>query len=413
MISLIYINQDGELLEEPELLAMGTNGRQVEIADQTWLDLPAGGQLVALPGRLPVGFNPISGEVEVVDEIGGEKVTAVAAILPVGLTRCLLPGYEIQEYIELPLFGYTAAGSQNDRLKVAALQTDDDLKWNPIYYNTPDLPRLVARKKQNFPKNRILDKLGKCALDYHCLTAQNIFYGRWEAGIPVSPRCNARCLGCISRQPAECCPSPQDRIPFVPTRAEVVDLTVTHLESAAEGIVSFGQGCEGEPSLEKELLVDSIKQIRAGTAKGTINMNTNAGDFEAMRRLIDAGLDSVRISLFSARPENYNWYHRPNGYQLEDVKHSAKYAADYGAMAAVNLLFFPGFSNQREETEALYDFIAATGVKQVQIRNLNLDPEKLAEKVRDEEPPGVDEWLADLKARFPGLLIGNYTRPKG
>jgi pyruvate-formate lyase-activating enzyme len=411
-ISLIYQDETGRLYEEPELQAIGMNGFQAEIAGDLWLDLPAGGELVALPGRLPTGYDSNSDSIQVVEASPGQKISAVAAILPVGYTRKLLPGYEMDLSLELPLFGYTAAGSAGGRIKVAAVKTDAGLKWNPSFYNTPDLPQLIARKRKKSPGNRILEQLAKCALEYHCLTAQNIFYERWEAGIPVSPRCNAGCLGCISKQSAECCPAPQSRIQFVPSAHEIVELMVEHLKLASEGIVSFGQGCEGEPSLESELLANAIQAVREKTSQGTININTNAGDSEGIRKLVNAGLDSIRISLFSAVTENYNWYHRPNGYGLNDVKVSAKYAADHGVAVAINHLFFPGFSNQSKETTALYDFIATTGVKQVQIRNLNLDPEKLAEKIDDQELPGVDDWLADLKSKFPGLTIGNYTQPK-
>ena len=416
-ITLIYADETGKLYEDPELSALGLNGRQVEVAGNLWLNLPAGGELVALPGRLPTGYNQNTGEVEVVESYGGKRVTAVAGILPVGYTRKLIPVYEIASEsptnsLKLPLFGYTAIGAVGGVLKVAALKTDTDLKWNPVYYNTPDLARLVARKRKKFPDNRLMEQLGRCALEYHCLTAQNIFYERWEAGIPVSPGCNANCLGCISLQAAECCPAPQERIQFVPALEEIVELAVPHLETAPEGIISFGQGCEGEPSLECELLVDSLRVIRERTAGGTINLNTNAGDYQAIQRLTDAGLDHIRISLFSARPEQYHWYHRPHGYTLEDVGRSAKYTVTNGVKTALNLLFFPGFTNQRAETEAFYEFLAATGVQQVQLRNLNLDPDQLAEKMTDEALPAVDEWLAALKGKFPELSIGNYTQPK-
>ena len=264
-IALIYTDQDGMLQENPGLTAVGLNGQQAEVADATWIDLPSGGELVLLPGRLPLGYNEDNGELEVV---AADGIAAVAAILPVGYTRCLLPGYEIESLTELPLMGYTAVGAAGGQLKVAAIKTDADLKWNPSYYNTPDLPRLIAKQKKCFPANRILAQLAKCALEYHCLTAQNIFYQRWEAGIPVSPVCNSDCLGCISKQPAECCPSPQGRISFIPTVNELVELAVSHLESAPEAIVSFGQGCEGEPSLQKDLLIAALSEIDAKQLKG-------------------------------------------------------------------------------------------------------------------------------------------------
>lgn len=410
-ISLIYADKNGQLLIDPELTALGLNGRQVEIADGDWLDFPSGAELITLPGRLPLGYNEESGEVEVVDTVKEQQVTALAAILPVGFTRTLNPGYEIGEEKELPLLGYTAVGSCEGHLKLAAIKTDEELKWNPSYYNTPNLPRLISKMKQSFPENCILDQLAKCALEYHCLTAQNIFYERWEAGIPVSPKCNAHCLGCISLQPAECCPSPQQRIKFVPSVKEVSDLATHHLETAGEAIVSFGQGCEGEPTLQEDLLVDSIRQIRALTSKGTINLNSNAGRYHTITNLIDAGLDSIRVSLFSAVPENYDWYHQPQDFGLGDVKKSLRVASKSGLMVALNLLFFPGFTNQVSETGALYELINETGVKQVQIRNLNLDPEKLESRLKDGELPGISFWLKTLQEKFPAMSIGNYSRP--
>lgn len=408
-IALVYMDGNGNLQTDPDLLAVGFNGRQVEVADESWVDLPSGGELLLLPNRLPLGFNEIDNQVEVV-----EGVTAVAAILPMGYTRALLPGYEISESQELPLFGYTAVGAVGGRLKVAALKTDEQLKWNPVYYNTTDLGRLTEEMIRQFPKNRILKQLAKCALEYHCLTAQNLFYRRWEAGIPVSPYCNADCLGCISKQPAECCPAPQSRIDFIPEEREIVELGVGHLAEAPDGIISFGQGCEGEPSLQKELLTQALRAIRVETSKGTININSNAGYTEAIKALIDSGLDSIRVSLFSAIPEHYNWYHRPQGYSLANVRESLQYATANNLRVAINLLLYPGFSNQNKETVALKELIAATGIHQIQLRNLNIDPEKIALMVdgNDDELPTIKEWIDDLQQNFPALQIGSYTKPR-
>ncbi|HYH02254.1 MAG TPA: radical SAM protein, partial [Bacillota bacterium] len=276
-INLIYTDEQGNLREDPDLQAIGLNGVQVEVAAVDWVDLPSGAELVSLPGRLPLGYREATGEIEVVEGDLGTKATAVAAILPMGYTRCLLPGYELETNMELPLFGYTAAGAAGGRIKVAAIKTDAEVKWNPAYYNTADLPRLIDEVEKEVPQNRIVQQLAHCAREYHCLTAQNIFYRRWEAGIPVSPQCNANCLGCISLQAAECCPSPQSRINFRPEVGEVVELAVRHLQTAPEAIISFGQGCEGEPSLQSELIAAAIREIRAQTDRGTINMNSNAG----------------------------------------------------------------------------------------------------------------------------------------
>ena len=123
LISLIYTDQEGNLQENPGLTAVGLNGLQVEVADSSWIDLPSGGELVLLPGRLPLGFNEANDELEVLEADG---IAAVAALLPVGYTRCLLPGYELEQVQELPLMGYTAVGSCQGKIMVAAVKTDED-----------------------------------------------------------------------------------------------------------------------------------------------------------------------------------------------------------------------------------------------------------------------------------------------
>ena len=74
-----------------------------------------------------------------------------------------------------------------------------------------------------------------------------------------------------------------------------------HLQRAKRAIVSFGQGCEGEPLLQAETIAQAIRLIRSHTDRGTINLNSNASLPEAVERLISAGLDSIRVSLNSAR----------------------------------------------------------------------------------------------------------------
>ena len=99
----------------------------------------------------------------------------------------------------------------------------------------------------------------------------NFFLGRWEAPLPTSPICNAACLGCISLQSEGVPPASQDRITFVPTTEEVAGVAVPHLNRAQRPVVSFGQGCEGEPLLQAKLLERSVIKIREKTDRGTIN----------------------------------------------------------------------------------------------------------------------------------------------
>ena len=247
-------------------------------------------------------------------------------------------------------------------------------------------------------------------MEWHCCTAQNLFYRRWEAGIPTSPVCNANCLGCISLQPSECCPSPQSRITFKPTPEEIAQVGVYHLSVAPDGIISFGQGCEGEPSLAANRIVPAIQMIRRQTKKGQINMNSNGGYTEGMRKIIDAGLDSLRVSIISARESSYDAYYRAS-YSLSNVKASIRYALEKGVYVSLNMLFFPGFNDREEELEAWEGFFQELPVQRVQVRNLNMDPDVFLESMPEAGggSVGTRSFLKRLCERFPSMVIGSFS----
>ncbi|HEY8391545.1 MAG TPA: radical SAM protein [Capillibacterium sp.] len=412
---VVYATARGEIAFDPDLTAVGAAGQEYwELTAADLIPLPAGATLFSLPGRAPLGLSA-RGEMETIAE---ERLTAVAAILPQGYTRLFLPAYERGPAAPaLPLFGYTAVAFKDDRLWVAARRTDDPEKWDPRFYNTPELPRLVREKLARFPENRILRQLARCAEEYQCFTAQNIFYGRWEGGIPVSPACNARCLGCISKQAAECCPAPQSRICFRPSADEVVELALAHL-TTEDGIISFGQGCEGEPLLAGGVIKEAITRIRQKTKAGTVNINTNASLPEVLEELAVAGLNTARVSLFSAAPAFYRFYHQPQGYSLDQVGEAISRLGRHSVFVSLNLLTMPGFTDRESQIEQLFAFLRKYPVGMVQIRNLNMDPDyfwaKLhrAKLVPEGEALGIADFLAELHKAFPHLMIGNFSRAR-
>ena len=233
--------------------------------------------------------------------------------------------------------------------------------------------------------------------------------------IAVSPGCNARCIGCISKQEEEELISPQDRLTFIPTVDEIVEVAVPHLEQAEEAIVSFGQGCEGEPLLQWRRIEQAIKVIRGRTDKGVININTNASNPRWLKRLYDAGLDTLRASTISGHPETYTAYYRPLGYSFEDVKESLKRARDVGVYSSINLLCFPGMIDREREVEALLAFVKETGLRLIQLRNLNIDPEVLLPRMPALDTMGralgVRTMIEVIKREAPEVEIGNFTRP--
>src|SRR5689334_11282579 len=363
---LVYCTADGEIREEPNVQALAFGDQPLSRADL--IPLPDGATLSMMPDRLAVGQKR-GGEQRVIPQSRG---WAAAALLPIGYTRTLLPAYEKVPGTEpLPFFGYSAVAGNNGHLYVAALKTDDPCKWHPRAFNRRVLTHLVREKQAAFPGNRIVAQHAHCALDYSCPTASNLFFGRWEMAIAISPGCNARCIGCISKQEEEDLVSPQDRLTFIPTVEEIIEVAVPHLEGAEEAIVSFGQGCEGEPLLQYRRIEQAIRAMRARTDQGVININTNASRPRWLQKLYDAGLDTVRVSTISGHPETYNAYYRPLGYTFEDVQESLKRAREAGVYSSINLLCFPGMIDREREVEALLTFARATGLRLIQLRNLN------------------------------------------
>lgn len=414
MFLTVYANEKGDALEHPGMTMLGRSGMEwVEPAMEEMIPLPKGASLVSVPGHVPVGLD-VQADLQYFthEPDGSGAVQAVAALLPQGFTRTLLPAcVNPGKSSPLPLLGYAAVGLKDERIWVAAVQSDEHRKWHPHYYNTSNLPTRISRLLKKYPENRILRQLARCSLQYSCFTAQNLFYGRWEAGIPTMTACNADCIGCISESHLDST-APQNRLDFRPTVQEISELGLEHLLHAQEGIISFGQGCEGEPSLNADMLSPAIRQIRQGTERGTINMNSNAGFTEGIKKMTQAGLDSLRVTMFSCCEANYNAYHNPRNYRLDDVKNSIRYAQDHGVRVSINLLVFPGFTDREEEIEAWLELLAQENIAMLQLRNLNIDPQDLFAHIpAGGDVLGITGFLSTLQQELPRLEIGSYSHP--
>jgi pyruvate-formate lyase-activating enzyme len=323
----------------------------------------------------------------------------------------LLPAYvEAAGAPTLPLFGYTFACVVDDELHVAAMRTDESDDWTPRAFAAGELEALVAARRARDPENGVLAQLAICAEQYACFTAQNVFLERGEAALPVSPTCNARCIGCISEQePDAGIPSPQTRVRDEAAVDALARIALAHLERVPDGIVSFGQGCEGEPLLRATTIARTIERIRSVTERGTININTNGSLPKSLGMLIDAGLDAVRVSLNSFRPVAYAAYYRPIGYDLDDVLASVRLAVDAKLRVSLNLLTHPGVTDAVDELEASDAFLRSVPVTMVQTRTLNIDPARYFAAVGRPRvaPLGMREAIRRIEAR--GVHVGNFT----
>jgi wyosine [tRNA(Phe)-imidazoG37] synthetase (radical SAM superfamily) len=371
---VLYSDGNGNIFEDTSLYAVGRSGWDaVPVPNEEWIELPYGGQLYELPGRRGIGIDVQTGNMQLC-----EKGWAVAAFVPPAHTGFYLAAYEtLANAPTLPLFCYTAAGWLNEKFYVPAVRIEQDIRQECAGFDHHKVEQGVKQLLKAYPNNRLVNHLANnCALTYHCPAARNYFLGRWECPIPSSPACNANCIGCISFQPEEeTIVSTQDRLRFKPTAEEIVEYTVPHLETAPYPIVSFGQGCEGEPLLMWETIREAIIEIRKHTTKGSININTNGSKPDAVKILCEAGLNSIRVSTNSARREIYLPYYRPNNYEFEDIIESLKIVKDFGGWTSINYFVFPGMTDTVAEYEALRKLIIHTNLCMIQWRNFNIDPD--------------------------------------
>ena len=410
---LLYSDGKGNIYEDSSLYAVGRSGwdaYEVELA--SWIPLPDGGNLYELPGRKSIGIDVKTGEMRLC-----EKGWAVAAFVPPAHTGLYLSAFETEKDAPtLPLFCYTAAGWYNDTFYVAAVRIEKDIRQECAGYDDEIIESGSKQLMRAYPHNRLVKHLMEnCCNTYNCPAARNFAMSRWECPVPASPACNANCVGCVSFQPEEeSITSPQDRLTFKPSVEEIVEFTVPHLQTAPFPIISFGQGCEGEPLLMWETLCEAIKEIRKHTQRGSININTNGSKPDAVAAMCKSGLNSIRVSTNSAREEIYTPYYRPNNYVFQDIVESLKVAREYGAWTSINYFVFPGMTDSEAEYEALRKLITATDLCMIQWRNFNIDPDWYLGKINAGdagECMGIKTMMELIREEFPQLRFGYFNPP--
>ncbi len=418
---LLFADADGRVMDHPQLLASVRSGDVLSGPTEPPIALPPGSQLAHLPGRLPVGVDASSGELTLLREVvvRGRRIEphAVGALLPPGYTRTFLPGEVKASGPTLPQWAYTAAAWGDGEPVAWAVRTDARRHWSAERFSTPQLRLRVDQALQADPGNRVLRQLKTCALVYRCFTSQNLFYRRDEGAIPVSVMCNAACVGCISEQPPDGPPASHARMEDGPSAQEMARLALAHLTSATGRVmVSFGQGCEGEPLTRWPVIARAIRLVRAQTARGSLHLNTNASLPEGLAALLAAGLDSVRVSLNSAAKELYEAYYCPVRYTFEDVEASQAVARRHGAYLSLNLLTLPGVTDRAGEVKALVDLVRRHRVDQLQVRSLCIDPLQYLDVARERgpggSPMGIRQMLRLLRRAAPWLRIGNFSRSR-
>ncbi|MBR4741321.1 MAG: radical SAM protein [Desulfovibrio sp.] len=414
--ALIFADKNGQIYDHPTLLMVCRRGEQWGLPkNDELLPMPAESELFLLPERTAVGFNPQTNSLEEVPDSFAVGVHPAPAH-----TISAHPCYQRQKNAPiLPLFAYAAVGFANNHFYVTCTLVDNDPRQRFAKIPCQKIANQARHLLRQHPKNRLLAHIiNNCVTRYNCPAARNFALGRFEAPLPTSRTCPAKCLGCISKQEqnSEIKTTPQSRLTFTPTAEEICEIMRIHSSRETKTpIYSFGQGCEGDPLTNSDLLVDSIGRFRQQGGHGTINCNTNGAYTETLPSLKRAGLTSLRISLNSARKELYTAYYRPIGYDFTDVRATLIRARELNLYTSLNLLFFPGLTDTEIELSALANLCTECGISMIQWRNLNIDPEWYYKLMCDHSPDeinpcmGLSMFMHRLHTLCPWLRFGYFN----
>ena len=421
ILTAVVAAGDGEIFELEGYGAAGMSGEETIVLTQTdSVDMPFGSELMMLPNRSPVVYNLFRDEFEVLTH---NPYDPKEPIFPVAVFNS--PGYVNRHFCAhegpkdappLPLFSYGAVGFGKKDFRSAALLVDDEPRQDLRLMPRKGIVKGVDKMRAAYPSNRLMRHLETCALEYGCPAGKNFFLKRYEAPLPTSTVCNARCMGCISLQRENNLCACQDRIAFTPTPEEIAQVSLEHISQVKKAVVSFGQGCEGEPLTAFDAIEPGIRLIREKTHEGTINLNTNGSLPDKVTALCEAGLDAMRVSMNSVREATYTAYFRPRSYVFKDVLASIDAARRAEKFVAINYLNCPGVTDTEAELKALIQFIDAHDINMIQWRNLNYDPIHYCRIMEEISPGGRPLGMAHvintLKKRFPNLIHGYFNPPK-
>ena len=406
MFSAVHSDRSGRLVVAADYAAAMSDGSAVGPLVNAF-PLPPGTEVVHLPGRAGIGLDR-SGRAR---ELGQGRF-GVAAILPTGFLRVGVPAY-VDDLGTPPLRprAYAAVGADpTGQLVVSAVALERDAGVIDGR-STPDLIARITATQRDHPSSRVLRQLARCAKDYRCRAATNAFLGRHDCALPIAaPRNERPPEVLVLHDDADA--SPTEPAAFRPSPDEIAEAASRHLEGGGT-VVAFGRACEGEPLLLVRVVERAIVAIRERTRLGTIHLETNGSTPAALRRLCDAGLDSVAVRVVSARAETYEAIHRPEGFRFADVRASIANAIAGRVSLALRVLTLPGLTDRARELDALVGLagdLPAGGA--LILSDLAADPQRALQLAPSAEVVvGMDRMLDRLRTDAAHLRIVALPRP--
>jgi len=406
VFTAVHSDRSGRLVVAADWGAAMSDGSAIGPLSEA-IPIPPGSDVVPLPSRAAIGLDR-SGRPH---ELGPGR-WAAAAIVPVGYLRTGLPAY-IEDPVasQLRSRAYAAVGADTNGDLVTSATLLDAQATASDGRSAPDLASRITATQREEPSSRVLRQLARCAKEYRCRAAANAFLQRHDCALPVAARANERPPDrLVLRDDADA--SPTEPAAFKPTSADIADVASRHLEGGGT-IVAFGRACEGEPLLEARVVEAAITGMRERTGRGTVHLETNGSSPVALRRLCDAGLDSVAIRILSARAEMYESLHRPDGFRFADVRAAIANAIGAKVSLTLRVLAMPGLTDRVAETDALVGLAGELpDGSSLVLCNLAANP-ALALGLAHETGPvlGMHRWLERLRTDAAHLRIIALPRP--
>ena len=175
---MLFADEKGNIYDHPWLQMVGCNGSvNISPDPDDLVKLPDMSRLYFHPNCPPYGYDPEKKQIVLLREtkIGKKKVrcNAVSAFIQQGWVRLLLPSmdYSKKDYT-LPMWAYSTVGFAGGKYYAPAFEIDDNFRWNPENFDDRGLLPEVKSPLSEFPGNRLIKHLEKCAVEYHCFAAK-------------------------------------------------------------------------------------------------------------------------------------------------------------------------------------------------------------------------------------------------
>lgn len=372
MLTAIHTDRAGRIVVAADYGAAAQAGGPARALEQG-IPLPPQARVVPLPDRDAVG----------IDRQGRPRTLgagrwAVGAILGPGHLRTWLPAcIGRDDAIPLEALGYAAVAAGVDgALVVAAVATGEGP--TPAPPSEAVLAAAITAGLRAHPSSGALRQLARRAREHSDAGAAAVFLGQGDGPLPVGG----------------------DRI----TAADLADIAAAHLAGGGTG-VTFGLTGDGDPLERPRVVAEAAGRIREKNPTARIGVRTNAAVAAAIARVAEAGVDTLIVSLASARAETYERLHPARDVRWPDVRGGIRQAVASGLSVTIELLVLPGLTDRSEEADALVGLLRELpSGSALRLRDLAADPYLVLRANPGSEPLGIEALLARLRLEAPAMV---------